>query len=156
MCVYFHRDHDIFVTHEILRALYVNAGVIKPVSKSAIQKTYLALNQVFEVARLDRIISFNPCDGVKVPDGTEGTHRALTTEERAVITSTWQGHRFGLAAMIMLYAGLRKGEALALAWDNIHLDNGYIRIEDAVSFQKNAPITGDTKTEASVRDIPIT
>ena len=40
--------------------------------------------------------------------------RFLNDSEIQLITNSWEGHRFGIAAMIMLYCGLRRGEVLAL------------------------------------------
>ena len=62
------------------------------------------------------LIVRNPFSDVKVPVKEPKERRALTKEETALITENWQGHRMGLMAMIMLYAGLRRGEAMALEW----------------------------------------
>ena len=61
----------------------------------------------------------NPFSGIKVPYVESEPRRALTEEEVAPITDNWRGARMGLAAMIMLYAGLRIGEVLALEWTDI-------------------------------------
>jgi Site-specific recombinase XerD len=61
----------------------------------------------------------NPFSGIKVPYVESEPRRALTEEEVALITDNWRGARMGLAAMIMLYAGLRIGEVLALEWTDI-------------------------------------
>lgn len=47
--------------------------------------------------------------------------RFLDENEIRLITSSWEGHRFGIAAMVMLYCGLRRGEVLALEWDDIYI-----------------------------------
>jgi integrase len=61
----------------------------------------------------------NPFSGIKVPYVESEPRRALTEEEVALITDNWRGARMGLAAMTMLYAGLRIGEVLALEWTDI-------------------------------------
>jgi integrase len=55
--------------------------------------------------------------------------------------------------MLMLYAGLRRGEALALRWEDI--DGDVIHVKQGVHFEDNAPVTGAPKTPAAVRDVPL-
>lgn len=124
-------------------------------SKKAIKTTRNALKQIFKAAVDDRIITFSPCDGIVTPDGTNGSHRSITPEERNLITSTWQEHRAGIWAMLMLYAGLRRGEVVALDWKDIDINTGIIHVRGAVAYQINAPIGKDTKTDAGIRDLPI-
>ena len=127
-------------------------------SASAIKKSAMTARAIFEAARQDRLILFNPCDQLSPPDGTAGTHRALEPEERIFITTHCADHRFYHAAMLMLYAGLRRGEVMALRYDrDIDLSAGVIRVtesahidEDGTSFFLDAP-----KSAASVREIPI-
>jgi len=49
--------------------------------------------------------------------------------------------------------GARPSEQLALLWDDIHVEGGFIRIRRAQ--QPDGTITEFTKTDASMRDIPI-
>ncbi len=81
--------------------------------------------------------------------------RALTDEEIRLISDTWRGHNLGIMAMLMLYAGLRKGEAAALRWEDIDFDARLIHITKAVRSLKNKVTIKAPKTNAGVRDIPI-
>ena len=56
----------------------------------------------------------------------------------------------GFAAMIMLYAGLRKGELLALQWEDVDLDNKVIRINKSMTSLKNKPNVKPPKTKAGL------
>lgn len=127
-------------------------------SASAIRKSAMTARAIFEAARQDRLILFNPCDRLALPTGTAGTHRALSAQERAFLTDHCQDHRFYYAAMLMLYAGLRRGEVMALRFDrDIDLEAGEIRVtesahigEEGTSFFIDSP-----KSAASVRTVPI-
>ena len=55
--------------------------------------------------------------------------------------------------MIMLYAGLRRGELLALEYDDV--ENDVISVDEAVSFVGTKPVVKDPKTESSVRRVPL-
>jgi len=56
----------------------------------------------------------------------------------------------------MLYAGLRRGEALALDIDrDVDFEQRLIHVRHAVRYDDNKPTLSDPKTEAGVRDIPL-
>lgn len=88
--------------------------------------------QIFQLAIDNRVIEFNPASAVKIPkkSGEESDRRALTEEEQAWIINT--PHRAQTAAMIMLFAGLRRGELIPLLWSDIDLDAGTISVNKSV------------------------
>lgn len=56
----------------------------------------------------------------------------------------------------MLYAGLRRGEALAVDVDrDVDRINHVLYVREAVRYDSNQPIVDDTKTKAGVRAVPI-
>lgn len=122
-------------------------------SSSKIKKFCMTINSIFESAVHDRVILQNPCFNARRPKGTNGTHRAITNEERKIICESVGEHDMALAAMIMLYAGLRRGEVLALDSSSIH--SGRIFVSKGVRFEGNSPVVGDPKTESGKRSIPI-
>ena len=124
-------------------------------STSTIKRSAQLFRALFDSAIENDYCVKNPfrAKTAKPPAGTSGTHRALTADEISLVTGT--EHRFRLAAMIMLYAGLRRGEAIALTADDIDLKAGVIRVRRAVRFAGNAPILDTPKTAAGVRDVPI-
>lgn len=127
-------------------------------SASAIKKSAMTARALFESARQDRLILFNPCDQLSIPKGPEGTHRALTDEERVFITSHCQDHRFYYAAMIMLYAGLRRGEVMALRYDrDIDLKALEIHVRESAHISEKGTdyFIDSPKSAASVRTVPI-
>ena len=61
----------------------------------------------------------------------------------------------GVAAMIMLYAGLRIGEVLALEWTDIDLEARTITVSKARTLFKNQASVKSPKTKAGIRVVPI-
>lgn len=122
-------------------------------SFSTVKSVKRVTNRIFADAVRNRIINYNPTDGVRWDYATRGSHRALESWEKALIVEHWQVHRTGLWAMLMLFAGLRRGEALALQWEDI--DENAIHVTKAIHFEGNKAVQGTTKTEAGVRDVPI-
>ena len=124
-------------------------------SKSHVTKVRCVVNSIFNKAISNRIISYNPCTDVKWIWAGEGTHRALERDEILLIAAHYHESYYGLWAMIMLFAGLRRGEALALRWDDIDFDKKNIHVHQALHFDGNIGIIGKTKTESGVRDVPL-
>lgn len=125
-------------------------------SSSSIKKFCMTINSIFETALHDGVVLHNPCYGADRPSGESGTHRAITPEERQLIHDSIGHHDMAVGAMVMLYAGLRRGELLALNADTcIDPERTRIEVREAVSFSGNAPVLGSPKTAAGVRSIPI-
>ena len=140
------------VTRSDLQAvIYSRSGM----ADHTIRITYNAIAQIFRAALGDRLITHNPMADLDRPVGESGSHRAIDPWERDLILSSWQHHRLGLMGMLMLFAGLRRGEACALLWEDIDFDSGIIHVRQALSFISGRSIRGDTKTDAGQRDVPI-
>lgn len=124
-------------------------------SKSFVDKLRGTTNRIFKDAMMNRIIQFNPAEGLRWQHAGAGTHRMLEKWEIAHITTHWAEHRAGRWAMLMLYAGLRRGEALALRWEDIDWEHNIIHVRRALHFEGGNPVLGATKTDCSVRDVPM-
>ena len=122
-------------------------GTMKKVKQTA--------ERIMRVAVGSDLIMKNPFSEVKIPIKEPNARRALTPEEIALITNNWRGHNLGPMAMIMLYAGLRRGEAQALEWQDIDLKNRVIRVTKSCCTLKNVTTIKSPKTKAGTRDIPI-
>lgn len=126
-------------------------------SKSDITHFVQTIRSIFHTAQVDHVILDDPTVGAKQPKGSAGTHRALEPWERDVVHQMYaNGHRLGLACMVMLYAGLRRGEVLALDIDrDVDFQAKLIHVHYAVHYNSNQPILGSPKTEAGERDVPL-
>ena len=123
-------------------------------SQSSINDTRDTIKGMFTQALADRAIVFNPALAANPPTGNKGTHRALAKPERALIHTV--KHRFRPVVMVMLYAGLRRGEALAIDVDrDVDFENHTITVREAVRFELGRPVISDPKTEAGKRTIPL-
>lgn len=112
-------------------------------------------NNIFELAINNRVMDFNPVKAVEVPEGRKSNRREPITDEQ-IRWINEMPHRMQIAAMIMLYAGLRKGELIALTWSDIDLSEQTIRVNKSVEFIKNKPrLKSMTKTEAGMRLVSI-
>lgn len=124
-------------------------------SASTIHRAQILFVGLFDAAVENDIIRKNPFRAryAKPPKSPSGTHRALTDEEISLIRVT--PHRMQTAAMIMLYAGLRRGEVMALTMKDIDLTAGTITVNKAVRFDSNRPVISRPKTAAGIRTVPL-
>ena len=101
---------------------------------------------------IPEIVQYNPADRVVVPAGKPSKTRGWLDDERqAWVRET--PHRAQLAAMLMMYSGLRRGEATALTWADIDLKAGTITVDKSWDF-KSGKIKAP-KTAAGVRVVNI-
>lgn len=131
----------------------VNPSTGKPSGKKTMIEYSAAAKQVFRLAVLSRALDRSPMDElVTVPPGAPQKHRrALTSEQQQWVRDT--PHRAQLAAMIMMYAGLRRGELTALLWSDVDLLAHTISVTK--SYDARHKSVKSTKTAAGIRTVPI-
>lgn len=120
-------------------------------AKRTVQMHRDIMSQVFNYAIAHSMTRYNPCDHATMPKGLSQGTRGIPTDDaiKAVMENT--EHPFSLFALFCLYAGLRRGEALALRYEDI--DGDVIHVNKSVEFVGNSPHIKSTKTENSVRDV---
>ena len=127
----------------------------KGLSTSTMSKVKHIATQIMRVAVGLDLIMRNPFLEINVPKKKPEERRPLTEKEVALITDNWRGHNLGPMAMIMLYCGLRRGEAIALDWMDIDFEKKLIHVTKAASVVKNKTVIKEPKSDAGVRDVPI-
>lgn len=113
-------------------------------------------SQIFRLAIDNRVIDYNPALSVKLPaEAPKETRRALTKEEQEWITTPTE-HRAHRMAMIMMYAGLRRGELIPLLWSDIDIEKKTINVNKAVEIINGKSVVKNcTKTAAGMRTVYI-
>lgn len=139
---------------DLQKALNELAGM----SYSTVDKYRQAMRRVFERARKNKIISENPADGLILPQFEKGSHRALERWEIEHILANWNtgASHAGIWVLLMLLCGLRRGEMMALRWENVNLTARTLTVCEVAVIQSNRTIIEQrAKTDAGLRTIPI-
>lgn len=126
----------------------------KPLSKKTLNGLKQTASQILKLAINNRVIDYNCADGIVIPSTAKPTEkrRALTPEEQRWIRET--PHRAQTAAMIMMYAGLRRGELLPLLWSDIDFERKTISVNKAVAYINGKPqVKNCGKTDAALRTV---
>lgn len=137
------------------RQVQAYAKSIADHSKSYVDKARRNIASLFKTAVDNEFCPSDPSEGVVWDYVKNGTHKALDQNLKCLVTNHWFIHNAGTWAMLMLYAGLRPSEALALRYEHVH--DGYIHVVDGSGFEGGKLVIheGQTKTESGHRAIPI-
>ncbi|MBR3815101.1 MAG: tyrosine-type recombinase/integrase [Clostridia bacterium] len=129
-----------------------NPATGKQTSKRTLQRYISVVSSVFEYAIENRAADFNPCRYLKIPkQAVSGERRALTPTERKWVEEF--PHRAQTAAMLMMYSGLRRGEATALLWNDIDFEKKTITVNKSYDFKNNQLKL--PKTTAGIRTVSV-
>lgn len=128
----------------------------KPMKARTVKNIFLNLSAAMEQAAKLDMIRKNPCKNVLLPK--KSTHLVEVYDEKEIETliSCLKGTDLEVPIMLALSLGLRRGELIALRWENVDLDNGVVHItENRVEGLKGEVITKSPKSQAGIRDIPL-
>ncbi len=113
----------------------------------------MVMSLIFQYAVLDNDILVNPCTAVSIPKNLPKSERtaASPTDEATIRRSAdvW------LFPYIAIMTGMRKGEILALQWNDIDFDRNLIHITKSVYHEGDRPYIKSPKTEAGNRYVPL-
>lgn len=110
------------------------------------------MHGMFEQAVNNGLIADNPAKNLVLPKARpSGSHRSITDRERTIILETCKTFDDALTILLLLYTGMRPGEAIALTGADIH--DGRIWINKAV--EPRTQLIKEPKTKAGIRSVPI-
>lgn len=143
-----------------IRPSEINAFITEFVRQhSAADKTartqLMIVNLICKYAVAQGDIDANPARDISVPRGLRKEARQMPSDEDIARVKASVDCTFGLFAYLVMYTGLRRGEALALTWDDIDLEARTIKVDKSVYQDKNKPHLKRPKTSAGTRPVPI-
>lgn len=122
-------------------------------ARKTVSTQLLVCNLIFSYAVECGALDISPSTHIKVPANLPASHREAASEtDEAIIKRS--AHVWLLPTLI-LYTGLRRGEALALTWGDIDLDAGVIHVTKSLYHEGDRPKIKAPKTASSVRTVPL-
>ena len=122
-----------------------------PMSHFTLSNLRSSAKAVYDLA-IPEVVQYNPIVKTTCPAGADPEPREpISEEQQRWIRET--PHRAQRAAMLLLYSGLRRGEATALTWADVDLDAATITVNNGYNFHDKK--TKKTKTEAGRRVVNI-
>lgn len=134
--------------------LFLKNLAAKGYSKNTVSTQLLVFRMILRFAQVQGCLAVSPADCVRIPKNLPHHRRELPPDDTAGKIADSVGCFFGLFAYLILYTGLRKGEALALRYEDIDRENRVIHINKVITYKSNRPVVRQhTKTDAGMRDV---
>jgi integrase len=119
---------------------------------STVRNAIVPLRVVFRRAVQDGEVAVSPVAGVRLPAVRGKRDRVATPEEAASLLAALAERDRGVWATAF-YAGLRRGELMALRWEDVDLAGGVLRVERAYDPKDRAYVA--PKSRAGRRRVPV-
>ncbi len=122
-------------------------------SDRMVRGCHTTCNSALTVAMEQKLIASNPAIHCKIPTAKSAEMQILSTEElqRFLIQAKYEGY-FPLF-LLAISTGLRRGELLALQWDDLNFATGELQIRKQIQRTDGALTVSQPKTKASNRII---
>jgi integrase len=124
----------------------------KGMAPSGVRNTIMPLQALYRWAVGQELVSVDPTANLELPVDRSRRDRFATPAEVELLLSTLDERDRPLWATA-IYAGLRRGELMALPWEDVDLASGLIRVEQ--SYNPESAKIGDPKSRAGTRRVPI-
>ena len=140
---------DLMKNGRLLRTELYGEGLSDQTARGIHTTLHAALDRAVE----EKLLFRNPADSCKLPPAKSREMKVLTPEEiqRLLIQAREDGCYELL--LLELSTGLRRGEILALQWDDLNLRTGALRVERQVHRVKGELVVSPPKTKAGNRTV---
>ncbi len=120
----------------------------EPYAASSIRQIHAILSGALSAAVRWGWISYNPMPSVKPPAKKRPQPRPPNPEQMArIVEAAWNAsNEWGLYVWLSAVTGARRGEVIALQWDDIDLAGGILRLDENYVRTADGMIFKDTKT----------
>jgi integrase len=124
-------------------------------SEATVEKIIRVLRLVLDGAMRDQLLARNPVDASeRVSAPRKDAHYLPATDVLKILQSA-SHTRYAAILSLIATTGFRKGEALALLWNDVDLERGTLRVRKTLSRVDGNLVRTDPKTEKSKRTIPL-
>jgi integrase len=90
-----------------------------PLAARTVRLHHGVLRRALNIAVRQRLLPYNPASAVELPRSTRDVARPLTLDEARRLLDATRGDRLHALWRLALVTGLREGELLGLAWDDV-------------------------------------
>ncbi|MBR2804351.1 MAG: site-specific integrase [Eggerthellaceae bacterium] len=125
----------------------------KPLSATYVSDCAVILRTILSKAAQDGLIGRNPADDAEAPKRDTKEKSALSDMEiRILLALLPTDQPCAIAVALAVTCGLRRGETVALRWQDVDIDNMVLEVARAA---RNDGSIKETKTKSGMRAIPM-
>ncbi len=122
---------------------------------STVRTIYTVLRAALDIAVRDGLVRRNVALAVRRPAAVRTDAAYLAREQAERLLEAIRGDRLEALYRLLLATGLRRGEALALHWADVDLDQATLRVRWTLVRTSRGLELGEPKTEKSRRIVPL-
>jgi integrase len=127
----------------------------KGLADSTVRQVYTVARAIADDAVRDGLMAKNPFATVRRPRVTATEARFLEPHQIGQLLEAARDSRYGLLFEFLVHTGLRRGEALALTWDDVDLEERLVRVRGTLARVDGELTVLEPKSAKSRRTIPI-
>ncbi len=122
-------------------------------SDRTVRSCHAIIKQALKKAAEDRLLKYSPASSCRLPPQRSKQMQVLTPEEmqRFLIQAKYDGYYE--IFLLALATGLRRGELMALSWEDIDFDTGELTVRRSVRRTDGKLLVSEPKTQAGFRTI---
>lgn len=125
-------------------------------SPRLIHLVHQLINGALKQAVKNQLVVRNVAEATTRPPLTYREKRVLTPEELTRFLEALADHPLGAALVTKQGTGLRREELLGLHWDDINLEEGFLRVRRSIVYVPSEGVKAELpKTEKSKRVVPL-
>jgi len=124
-------------------------------SASVIHNIRKVLSAALNRAEREQLVMRNVARLVDIPKEERKEIKPWTVDEATTFLDATRGHRWQLGYMLLIYYGMRRGEALGLRWSDVDFAHDRFKINQQLQRIGGVLETGPVKTSAGQRWLPL-
>jgi len=125
-------------------------------SAHSVRCHHRVLHRALQSAVIRRLISHNAADNTEPPVPVKKEFKSMTESQLLIFLKELKSSQYYELFYTSLFTGLRRSEVLALRWQDIDLQNGYLTVNRVLHHIKGKFIFWEPKTEKSRATISLT
>lgn len=133
----------------------VNNMINEGLSPKSVRDTYNNINAAMKKAIVLRMAAYNPCEGVVLPKLKKYKAKVYDVDMIHTLLETAKDTDMYLPVLLCVSVGLRRGELIALRWDDIDFDKSMLSVRSNMVNGEKGYVIKSPKSEAGLRDIQI-
>lgn len=122
---------------------------------STVRQIYTVLRQALDVAVRDGLLAANPVAKVPRPAVPRKEATYLSADQMVALLEATKTKRYHCAVVLLAATGLRRGEVCGLAWSDVDLSKGEMRVRNTLSRIDRKLVLDEVKTDRSRRRMPL-
>jgi integrase len=127
----------------------------KPLSPASVRRIYGTLRGALNTAVKKKLLAYNPALSVELPATEPSKARVWDAEQAGRFLDYVRDDRLYALYLLVVMAGLRRGEVVGLRWEDVRFDTGYLRVAQQVVEVGGQLYVGPPKTKAGERMVAL-